>query len=86
MEDDVLFEQVGRALEARTGWHYEPSTTPGGSPSWCLDPGGQVSLSVNVIDGAVTIYVPEGDRDVTVAGVDALLAWLDAFGDTYLGD
>lgn len=84
MSDDELFELVGQALEDRPGWHYEPSTTPGGLPSWCLDPGGHVTLSVNVIDGTVTVYVPETDRDAVVGGVDELLAWLDAFGDRYL--
>ena len=82
--DDVLFDQVGAELTKRPGWRYEPSTTPGGPPSWCLDPGGTIALSVNVIDGTVTVYVPENDRDVVVGGVDDLLTWLDNFGDRYL--
>ena len=84
MADDALFAQVGQALEHRRGWHFEPSTTPGGPPSWCLDPGGRITLSVIVVDGAVTVYVPESDRDVVVDGVDGLLTWLDAYGDRYL--
>jgi len=84
MSDDELFEWMGRALDARSGWHYEPSTTPGGPPSWCLDPGGQVTLSASVIDGVITVYVPESDRDVAVGDVAALLEWLDANGDRYL--
>ncbi len=84
MSDDELFARLGHALEGRAGWHYEPSTTPGGPASWCLDPGGHVMLSVNVVDGVVTVYAPEGDRDVAVGGVDELLVWLDAFGDSYL--
>jgi hypothetical protein len=75
--DDVLFEQVGAALQARGDWRYEPSTTPGGLPSWCLDPGGTVVVSVNVIDGAVVAYLPATDRDVRFAGLDGLLAWMD---------
>jgi hypothetical protein len=84
MSDDELFESMGRALEDRPGWHYEPSTTPGGLPSWCLDPGGKVTLSAAVIDGVVTVYVPESDRDLAVGGVPELVAWLDAYGDEYL--
>ena len=84
MTDDAQFALVGRALEERPGWHYEPSTTPGGLPSWCLDPGGRVVLSVTVIDGAVTVYAPEDDREVVVGDVDALPVWLDAYGDGYL--
>ncbi len=84
MSDDALFEEVGRALDGRPGWHYEPSPTPGLPPSWCLDPDGRITLSVNVVDGVVTVYVPESDRDVAVAGVAGLVAWLDAYGDQYL--
>jgi hypothetical protein len=75
--DDVLFDQVGAALGTRGGWRYEPSTTPGGLPSWCLDPGGEVVVSVNVTDGAVVAYLPSHDRDVRFGGLDGLLAWLD---------
>ena len=75
--DDLLFDRVGEALTARGGWHYEPSPTPGGPPSWCFDPGGEVVVAVNVVDGAVVAYLPARDRDVTLAGVDGLLAWLD---------
>jgi len=84
MSDDALFEQVGAALGQRPGWHYEPSTAPGGLASWCLDPAGVVVLAVNVLDGAVTVYVPENDLDVPVGDVDGLVAWLDAYGDRYL--
>jgi hypothetical protein len=84
MSDDELFTTVGQALEGRPGWRYEPSTTPGGLPSWCLDPHGRVTLSVNVIDGQVVVYVPESDRDVPVGTIADLLVWLDAYGDRYL--
>jgi len=84
MSDDERFAQVGAALEVRAGWHYGPSTAPGGPASWCLDPGGKVVLAVNVVDGAVTVYVPENDLDVPVGDVDGLVAWLDAYGDRYL--
>jgi len=86
MTDDELFDQVGRALEGRPGWRYEPSSTPGGPPSWCLDQGAQVVLSVNAYQGVVIVYVPETDREVPVGGVDELLTWLDAYGDRYLVD
>ncbi len=84
MSDDDLFDQVGRALDGRPGWHYEPSPTPGLPASWCLDPAGRVVLSVTVVDGTVTVYVPDADRDVPVGGVAELAVWLDAYGDGYL--
>ena len=75
--DDELFDRVGAALEGRGGWSYEPSTSPGGPPSWCLGPGGEPVVSVNVVDGAIVAYLPVQDRDVTFADLDALLAWID---------
>ena len=78
MSDDQLFDAVGVALQARGGWHYEPATTPGALPSWCLDPGGEVAVSVNVVDGSVVAYLPSSDREVTLAGVEGLIEWLDA--------
>ncbi len=75
--DDELFDRVGAALGARGGWRYEPSTTPGGLPSWCLDPGGEPVVSVSVVDGAIVAYLPVQDRDISFVGLDALLAWVD---------
>jgi hypothetical protein len=75
--DDELFDQVGAALGTRGGWHYEPATTPGSLPSWCLDPGGTVVVSINVIDGQVVAYLPSEDREVPLSGVDGLIDWLD---------
>ena len=78
MSDEQLFEQVGAALEARGGWHYEPATTPGSLASWCLDPGGEVAVAVNVIDGVVVAYLPAWDQEVRLSGVAGLVEWLDA--------
>jgi hypothetical protein len=75
--DDQLFDRVGEALAARGGWHYEPSSSPGGPPSWCLDPGGEIAVSVGVDGGAVVAYLPATDREVSFAGPEELLAWLD---------
>jgi hypothetical protein len=75
--ENDLFEQIGQLLTARPDWHYEPSPTPGAEPSWCLDPGGEIVLAVNVIDGAVCVYVPEGDREIRLRGLDELAAWID---------
>ena len=77
MTDDDLFEELGAALQARGGWHFEPATTPGALPSWCLDPGGDVAVAVNVIEGKVVAYLPSTDREVPVDGVGGLLEWLD---------
>jgi len=76
--DDELFDQVGVVLGTRGGWRYEPSTSPGGPPSWCLDPAGVVVVSVNVVDGAVVAYLPDLDREVRFADVAGLVAWMDA--------
>jgi len=76
-DDEALFEEVGRLVDTRADWHFEPSTTPAGSPSWCLDPGGEVRLSVNVSGGAITLYLPATDQDVVVPSVVALETWLD---------
>ena len=75
--DADLFDQIGRVLEPRPGWHYEPSTTPGAEPSWCLDPGGQIAVAVNVIDGAVCVYLPDEDREIRLNGLDELTEWID---------
>jgi hypothetical protein len=75
--DDELFDRVGAAVEPRGGWHYEPTTTPGSVPSWCLDPGGEVMVSVNVIGGKVVAYLPAEDRELPLSGVEGLTEWLD---------
>jgi hypothetical protein len=77
MSDEELFHRVGSVLEARGGWHYEAATTPGALPSWCLDPGGSVAVSVNVIDGAVVAYLPASDREIRLQGIEGLTVWLD---------
>ncbi len=76
-DDDELFAVVGRILGDRPGWHLEPSTSPGGSPSWCIDPGGRVVLSASVIDGRIQLYLPAGDREIELDGVAELQTWLD---------
>jgi hypothetical protein len=80
-EDDRMFDAMGRMLHERSGWHLEPSTSPGGSPSWCLDPGGSVVLAASVIDGAVVLYLPESDEEVQLGSVDELASWLAAHPD-----
>ncbi len=75
--DDQLFDEVGRLLEPRLHWNLEPSTTPGGAPSWCFDPGGEVELSVSVSDGLIDVYQVQQDRDLFFPGVDALAAWVE---------
>ena len=72
-----LFDQIGRLLERREGWHFGPSTTPGLQPSWCLDPGGEITLAVSVIDGAVCVYVPTGDREIWLERPGRTRCWID---------
>ena len=78
--DDELFDRVGAELTTRPGWRFEPSTTPGGPPSWCFDPAGRVLQSVNVIDGTITLYIPSEDWEVPIDDLEGLLRWIDARG------
>ena len=63
MTDDEPFDEVGAVAQARGGWHYQPATTLGALPSWCLVPGGEVAVSVNVVDGSVVAHLPSADRE-----------------------
>ena len=72
-----LFDEVGEALRPRGHWIYEPSSTPGVAPTWCLDHEGKLVLAVEVDGKAITVYIPETDREIRVDDLDALLAWLD---------
>jgi hypothetical protein len=76
--DDELFDRVGSALGSSPGWVFEPSTSPGGAPSWCLDPSGHITLSVTVIDGVIAAYLPAEDKEIPFADLDALTTWIDA--------
>ena len=75
--DDELFDRLGECLEPRPGWNFEPSTTPGAQPSWCFDPHGEITISVSLVEGVITIYLPNLDREIAVDGIDALGAWID---------
>ena len=75
--DDQLFDRIGEILEPRSGWLYEPSTTPGAPPSWCLDSHGEIRLSVSVDQGSIVVYLPDQDRELVVDGLDALTTWID---------
>jgi hypothetical protein len=81
--DDELFDQVGLMLKSRPGWRYEPSTTPGAQPSWCLNGDGEplshdeFLLSVTVIDGVHSVYLPHEDREITFHSKEQLIAWID---------
>lgn len=76
--DDELFDRVGRRLQQRPGWRYEPSTTPGAQPSWCLVRRSEVLLGATVIGGVHSVYLAEEDREIDFPDVDALMAWIDA--------
>lgn len=81
--DDDLFDQVGLALKDRPGWSYEPSTSPGAQPSWCLNAGGEILLSVTVIDGVHSVYLPNGDLEIDFDDMQGLLAWIDENEDRF---
>lgn len=76
--DDELFALLGERLGSRPDWNFEPSTTPGAQPSWCFDPHGEITISVSLVEGAITIYLPNLDREIAVDDLDALSAWMDA--------
>lgn len=75
--DDQAFDQVGRRLQQRPGWRYEPSTTPGAEPSWCLVRQGEILLGVTVIDGVHSVFVPEEDLEIDFSDVEGLMAWIE---------
>ena len=75
--DDELFHQVGLLLNRRSGWRYEPSTTPGAQPSWCFDPDGDILIGVTVIDGVHSVYLPDVDREIDFDSSEALIAWIE---------
>jgi hypothetical protein len=75
--DDELFHQVGLVLQRRSGWRYEPSTTPGAQPSWCFDPDGEILIGVTVIDGVHSVYLPNLDREIDFDSSEALIAWIE---------
>jgi hypothetical protein len=76
-QSESLFDQVGAALTAHPGWHYEPATTPGAPPSWCRVSGGEIELSVSVDGDTISIYRPDPEAEVAVDGIPALMAWID---------
>jgi hypothetical protein len=75
--DDELFHQVGLVLQSRSGWRYEPSTTPGAQPSWCFDPNGEILIGVTVIDSVHSVYLPNEDREIDFESGEKLMAWID---------
>ena len=84
-DDDELFHQLGLAFHDRPGWRYEPSTTPGARPSWCLDIRGEIRLSATVIDGVHSVYLPDEDREIDFDNGDGLMAWIDDNEDRFDG-
>ncbi len=74
---ETLFDQVGAALQTRGHWIFEPSSTPGVAPTWCLDREGSLVLAVEVDGRAITVYLPDEDKEIPVDGLDGLLAWVD---------
>lgn len=81
---DSLFDQVGHILEPRPGWQYEPSTSPGAESSWCVSPGGEVTLSVCVLGDRICVFLPEIDRELYLPDLDALGAWVEENEPRYL--
>ncbi|MGA3148632.1 MAG: hypothetical protein ABSF33_14335 [Acidimicrobiales bacterium] len=81
--DDDLFDQMGLTLKDRPGWRYEPSTTPGAQPSWCLTGDGEILLSVTVIDGVRSVYLPNEDVEIDFDNSEGLMAWIDENEDRF---
>lgn len=76
--DDELWDQVGVFLGARSGWSLQASSSPGAPPAWCRVFEGEIELSVNVDAGRIIVYLMDVDREVRLADIDELAAWLDA--------
>jgi hypothetical protein len=74
--DDALWGQVEGLLKGRAGWRYEPSTTPGAPPSWCLGSGVDFTVSVSVEGGSAIVYLVEADREINVGTMEALRTWV----------
>jgi hypothetical protein len=83
--DDALFDEIGAVLAPRGRWRFEPSTTPGAPPSWCLDIHGEIRLSVGVLAGTISLYDPNRDAQVDFADLGQLTSWLDANEAQFLG-
>jgi hypothetical protein len=83
--DGELRDQVSSLLQARHGWRLEPRTTPGAPPTWCFGSGGVSDLSVDVENGALSVYFVDIDREVSLPDADALAASLDGFEALFLG-
>ena len=83
--DDELFDEVGLLLKSRPGWRYEPSTTPGAQPSWCLDPNGHITLGVTVIDGIHSVYITDEDREIDFDDREGLIRWIDQNAARFAG-
>jgi hypothetical protein len=83
--DRELFDEVGLILEGRPDWRYEPSTTPGAAPSWCLVSDGDILLSVTVIDGLHSVYLPNGDKEIDFDSRGRLIEWIDENADRFIG-
>lgn len=75
--DEELFDQIGPLVERRQGWKYAQSSTPGASPFWTFESEGEVQLTVSVANGAISIYVPERDREMLVGRLEAFAAWIE---------
>ena len=74
--DDRVWNEVCHLLEPRHGWSLEPSTSPGGPPSWCFASEGEVEFSITVSGGALSLYVSERDEDVSLPDLASLTSWL----------
>jgi hypothetical protein len=51
-----------------------------------LDVHGEITLSVNVDHGAITVYLPEIDQEIALDGIDAFAAWNEANEARFHGD
>ena len=85
-QDDEVFDQVAVYLASRRGWRFEPPTTPGAPPSWCLESDGDFLIALSVIDGNFSIYLPATDRELNFTTMEALVDWLEANEGQILGN
>jgi hypothetical protein len=81
--DTELFHRIGELLWPKRGWSLEPSPTPGGPSSWCYEHHGHVTASVGVDGGAVALYLPRHDQELSFGSIDDLEVWLTINQDSY---
>lgn len=79
IDDTTLWREVDELFRRRPGWNLQAMSRPGALPVWCLGASNQPDLAVTVDDGAIQVNVTKTDFDLTLTGIDELVAWLNEY-------